>query len=240
MMPCCWPNFVPATMDKRILTHYTLWRLTNEAIALPATARHKLIGDFLQAAGRGAQSTWWYQLSPTTVEADLLQWNSLELEDDNAPDRYFGQQAQALLHFRPWIAPVRTLWGMTKPSVYSKASRSAQEIDPFSATRLPYFIIYPFTKTTEWYLKSREERQEMMNGHIKIGKQHKEITQLLLYSFGLQDQEFVVSYECEKLHQFSDLVYELRGTEARLYTLNDQPIITGIFRTPQQLCEILC
>ncbi len=30
-----------------------------------------------------------------------------------------------------------------------------------------------------------------MNEHIRNGKQYREVTQLLLYSFGLQDQEFV-------------------------------------------------
>jgi hypothetical protein len=39
----------------------------------------------------------------------------------------------------------------------------------------------------------------MMNEHIRIGKQYREITQLLLYSFGLQDQEFVVVYETDDL-----------------------------------------
>jgi chlorite dismutase len=73
-----------------------------------------------------------------------------------------------------------------------------------------------------------------MNEHIKLGKQYPEIKQLLLYSFGLQDQEFVVAYETEDLAKFSDLVRELRGTEARRHTLLDTPIITGVHRTPEE------
>ena len=49
---------------------------------------------------------------------------------------------------------------------------------------------------------SREARQGMMNEHIRIGKQYEDINQLLLYSFGLQDQEFVVVYETENLPLF--------------------------------------
>jgi chlorite dismutase len=54
----------------------------------------------------------------------------------------------------------------------------------------------------------------------------------------MQDQEFVVAYEQEDLAMFSDLVYELRMTVARIYTLNDTPQITSILRTKEQLVGI--
>jgi chlorite dismutase len=68
----------------------------------------------------------------------------------------------------------------------------------------------------------------MMNEHIRIGKQYRDITQLLLYSLGLQDQEFVVVYETDDLARFSQLVYDLRDTEARRFTKVDSPLHTGI------------
>ncbi len=73
-----------------------------------------------------------------------------------------------------------------------------------------------------------------MNEHIKIGKQYPEITQLLLYSFGLQDQEFIVVYETEDLGHFSDLVYELRDTEARRYTQRDAPLFTAVYHPAEE------
>ena len=74
----------------------------------------------------------------------------------------------------------------------------------------------------------------MMNEHIRIGKQYPEITQLLLYSFGLQDQEFIVVYEMDDLAQFSDLVYELRDSEARRFTERDTPLYTGIYHSAEE------
>ena len=62
----------------------------------------------------------------------------------------------------------RLLWGFTPLAILE--ARSKQEIDPVCWTRKPYLIIYPFSKTTEWYLMSREARQGMMNEHIRIGK----------------------------------------------------------------------
>ena len=130
-----------------------------------------------------------------------------------------------------------SLWGFTRPSQYSRA-RSKQEIDPFAETRKPYLIIYPFSKTTEWYLMSREARQGMMNEHIRIGKQYEDISQLLLYSFGLQNQEFVVVYETEDLAKFSDLVNELRDTEARRFTLRDTPLHTAIYHPAEETLKL--
>jgi chlorite dismutase len=98
--------------------------------------------------------------------------------------------------------------------------------------------MYPFVKTVEWYLMSREARQGMMNEHIRIGKQYPEILQLLLYSFGLQDQEFIVVYETDDLEQFSDLVYELRDSEARRFTERDTPLFTGIYHAAEETLSL--
>ena len=54
--------------------------------------------------------------------------------------------------------------------------------------------------------------------------------QVLLYSTGLDDQEFVVAYETDQLERHHQLVVALRSTEARRYTLRDTPIFTAIHR----------
>jgi chlorite dismutase len=72
-----------------------------------------------------------------------------------------------------------------------------------------------------------------MNEHMKLGKLYPEIKQLLLYSFGLQDHEFVVAYEMNSLTKFSDLVRDLRSTEARRHTSLDTPIIVGLYQTKE-------
>jgi chlorite dismutase len=134
----------------------------------------------------------------TDSKADMLVWCALEADDPCNTSVFFEKLAQANAPYRPLIRPVDSLWGFTRPSQYTK-TRSAQEIDPFAETRMRYLVMYPFAKTAEWYLMSRESRQGMMNEHIRIGKQYEDIKQLLLYSFGLQDQEFVVVYETEDL-----------------------------------------
>jgi chlorite dismutase len=172
-------------------------------------------------------------LQNTDSKSDLLVWCALEADDSSNASAFFGRLAQVTTPYRHLIHPVDSLWGFTRSSQYTK-TRSTQEIDPFAEKRMRYLVMYPFAKTADWYLMSRESRQGMMNEHIRIGKQYEDIKQLLLYSFGLQDQEFIVVYETDDLPRFSDLVNELRDTEARRYTLQDTPVYTAIYHPAEE------
>jgi chlorite dismutase len=174
-----------------------------------------------------------YQVFPTSAQADILVWTAVTADDPAVAGRFFAALARATAPHGRLLELSDTLWGFTKPSVYSR-SRSNQEIDPFNQERKSYLVVYPFIKTGNWYLMSRDARQGMMNEHIKLGKQYPAITQLLLYSVGLQDQEFVVSYETDDLGLFSDLVYQLRSTEVRRYTERDTPLYTAIHHPAQE------
>ncbi|HJQ19133.1 MAG TPA: chlorite dismutase family protein, partial [Gemmatimonadaceae bacterium] len=106
------------------------------------------------------------------------------------------------------------------------------------ATRLKYLVVYPFSKTIEWYLMSREARQGLMNEHMRIGHEYSDVRQVLLYSTGLDDQEFVVAYETDSLERHHQLVVALRSAESRRYTLKDTPIFTAIHRPLEEAIEL--
>jgi chlorite dismutase len=215
----------------RTLNHFTLLAFTDAYWSLDASGRASFHKDWLAALCPAARRVDLYQ--NTGSGADLLAWCALPSEDPSAAAGFFEKLARANAPYRRLIRPVDSLWGFTRPSQYTK-TRSSQEIDPFAGSRMKYLVMYPFTKTTDWYLMSREARQGMMNEHIRIGKQYEEIRQLLLYSFGLQDQEFVVVYETDDLPRFSELVNELRDTEGRRYTLQDSPVYTAIHHPAEE------
>ena len=210
----------------RALNHFALFTFKEAYWSSPAAARAEFHNDWLVGLRAAAQAVYIYQ--PTESGVDLIVWSAVTAEDTIATARFFDCYAQATNPYRLYLQPMHSLWGFTRPSQYTK-TRSTQEIDPFAETRKKYLVIYPFVKTTDWYLMSREARQGMMNEHIRIGKQYEDITQLLLYSFGIQDQEFVVVYEVDDLPRFSDLVAELRSAEGRRYTLRDTPLHTAIY-----------
>ena len=215
----------------RTLNHFALLSFKDAYWPLSPVARAEFQQDWLAGLRAAAPTVQIYQ--PTESGVDLIVWSALPVEDPATAARFFECSAKAHNPSRAYLQPVHSLWGFTRPSQYTK-TRSTQEIDPFSETRRRYLVIYPFVKTTEWYLMGRESRQGMMNEHIRIGKQYEDITQLLLYSFGIQDQEFVVVYEMDDLPRFSELVNELRSVDGRRYTLRDTPLHTGIYHAPEE------
>ena len=90
----------------------------------------------------------------------------------------------------------------------------------------PFLFVYPFVKTRDWYLLPMSERQRIMNEHIAIGHKYPRVKINTTYSFGLDDQDFVVAFESDTADEFLDLVQELRETESSKYTVRDTPMYT--------------
>ena len=105
--------------------------------------------------------------------------------------------------------------------------------------RRPYLFVYPFVKTRDWYLLPMSERQRIMNEHIAIGHKYPRVKINTTYSFGLDDQDFVVAFEAEQPAEFLDLVQDLRETESSKYTVRDTPMYTCRRSTIEAILESL-
>ncbi|GLV56228.1 hypothetical protein KDH_30700 [Dictyobacter sp. S3.2.2.5] len=130
----------------------------------------------------------------------------------------------------PYLREERSMLSMTKRSVYvGKNARGAH--DPrlvITPEDRKYLFVYPFVKTRPWYALPMEDRKRMMGEHIRVGLKYPSVSLNTTYSFGIDDQEFVVAFETDNLSDFLDLVQELRETEASMYTLRDTPMYTCI------------
>ena len=122
-----------------------------------------------------------------------------------------------------WSSIPHSFLAMTKLSEYSEESRL--EVRPAHAR---YLFVYPFVKTRAWYALDAQERYRIMQEHIKLGREYPSIDLNTSYSFGLDDQEFVVAFETDDPGSFLDLVQRLRTTESSLYTARDTPTFTCI------------
>jgi chlorite dismutase len=212
--------------DERYV-HAWLLRLDPAWRRRTAEERRADIDAFCAAAGRadGRLMQHAYSTIGLRAEGDLLLWRmaeSIEALEETAADQLAAGIGQ-------WLTPTISMIGLTRPSQYVKRP-TTQEQSLFTGDRSKYLVVYPFTKSVEWYLSPAEERQAVMRGHMKIGHAYPQVRQLLAYSFGLDDQEFIVAYETDELVAFQDLVRELRETESRRSTIRDTPIITGIHR----------
>ena len=122
-----------------------------------------------------------------------------------------------------WCSIPYSFLAMTKPSEYSDESRL--EVRPGKGK---YLFVYPFVKTRAWYALPADERWRIMQDHIRIGREYPQVDNHTTYSFGLDDQEFVVAFDTDDAGAFLDLVQRLRTTEASAYTLRDTPSFTCI------------
>ena len=212
--------------DERFV-HAWLLRLDPSWRRQPGAERRRDVDDFCAAVGRteARLNQHSYSTVGLRAEGDVLLWRMAERIED------MEESAADLLSsgVGRWLTPVLSMIGMTRPSQYVKRP-TTQEQSLFEGERSRYLVVYPFTKSVEWYLTPAEERQEVMRGHMRVGHQYPQVRQLLAYSFGLDDQEFIVAYETDDLIAFQDLVRDLRETESRRSTVRDTPIITGIHR----------
>jgi chlorite dismutase len=133
-----------------------------------------------------------------------------------------------------WCETPYSYLAMTKPSEYSDESRL--EVRPAHAR---YLFVYPFVKTREWYRLPPDERRRVMQEHIAVGRQYPQIDLNTSYSFGLDDQEFVVAFETDDPSAFLDLVQRLRTTEASAYTKRDTPTFTCVSMSVERALNAL-
>ena len=121
---------------------------------------------------------------------------------------------------------------MTKRSIYlDEHVHPGQERLHIRPTKAAYVFVYPFVKTREWYRLPKEERQRVMDEHIAIGHKYPGVKINTTYSFGLDDQDFVVAFETNEPGDFLDLVMDLRETESSLFTVRDTPIFTCVAKS---------
>ncbi len=163
-----------------------------------------------------------YSLVGTRGDADLMLWRiAFSLEDFNA--------AQAALNrtvLGGYLSQPYSLLSLQKRSQYVnriEGSGHGLEILPGQGK---YLFVYPFIKTRPWYGLSPHARQGMMDEHILASGPFKGVRLNTSYSYGIDDQEFVVAFDSDYPQEFVDLVGRLRYTEASGYTLRDTPMFS--------------
>jgi chlorite dismutase len=162
-----------------------------------------------------------YSTIGTRGDADLLLLaQSPILEEIHTFHVVLGQSGLA-----KWAQTPYSFLSMTKPSPYSEEESVRPEI---CTSKRRYLFLYPMVKKRQWYGLPLEERQRIMRSHIEVGRRYPEITINTSYSFGLDDQEFVVAFEGDDPGMFLDLVQELRPTESSAFTERETPIFTCV------------
>lgn len=212
--------------EDRKLMRYAFYRADRAWLRLAPeerTLHKKQFASLLAAAPIEVHS---YSTVGLRADCDLAFWELADSADELS-------QFQASLNsteLAGYLEPTHSFLAMTRRSQYIKGHKhEGQEAEvPPGPVGSPYLFVYPMDKLRPWYQLPFEDRRKIMGEHIRIGHKYPDIKIHTGYSFGIDDQEFVVAFEGSSLGEFIDLVEELRGSESSSYTARDIPIFTCI------------
>ena len=128
--------------------------------------------------------------------------------------------------FGKYITPSMTYLSCTRPSLYVQEQKAHGFVTGTEPKK--HVIVYPFTKTREWYLLPKEKRQEIMDEHIEVSKKYPQVILNTTYSFGIHDEDFMLAFEVDNIRDFQDLIMDLRETQVSSYVKNDIPMIVCV------------
>jgi chlorite dismutase len=224
----------------RQFVNFAFFKVDPALRRLPAAEKEQARGQLLEIVNqkRTGLLCLTYSTAGLRPDVDFLLWRI-----GAGPDEFQGQTAAINRSIAGgYLTTPHSLVSMTKRSMY------IDKVDPFhtaeSRTHIipgkrKYLFVYPFVKTRPWYLLPLEKRQEIMDTHIRIGNKYPSVKLNTTYSFGLDDQDFVVAFETDEPKDFLDLVMELRETESSLYTQRDTPIFTCVQMPMDKILEQL-
>ena len=225
---------------KRQFVKYSFYKVDPHWRRLPQGDRDRSKNEFAAVVDEftSQMSINSYSLLGTRGDADFMLWKvspTLELLDGLASQIIRTELGKYLSMPHSYLA-------MTRRSPYvDQHAHQGQEGagEAIRAIGRGYLFVYPFVKTHEWYQLPADERQRMMAEHFQVGHRYPSVKISTSYSFGLDDQEFVLGFETDSPSDFLELVMELRQSEARPYTLRDTPIFTCIHKPLKECLDAL-
>ncbi|GAC1354007.1 MAG: chlorite dismutase family protein [Ktedonobacteraceae bacterium] len=229
----------PKAKQPRQLVRFTFYKLDPQWQLLPTDVRKRGKEDMKRLFDEHAEHALIrsFGLYGLRSDCDLMLWQATyDVEDLRSLSSQIRCSAMG-----PYLRETHAFLSMTKRSVYvGKNARGAH--DPrlvIVPEDRKYLFVYPFVKTRAWYALPAEDRKRMMNEHIRVGLTYPSVSLNTTYSFGLDDQEFVVAFETDSIADFLDLVQELRETEASMYTLRDTPMFTCVAQSLDTILDAI-
>jgi chlorite dismutase len=212
--------------QRRQFLNYSFYRLDPLFRRLPADEQRVAAAGFIDLV-----RTWesmddvivrTYSLVGLRADVDFMLWRI-------AFDPLCFQSMEAAIRRSPlgaYLSQVHSFLSLQRRSPYINKMKGAGEGVELLPGQGKYLFVYPFTKTRSWYRLSPHARQGMMDEHIAASAPFKGVHLNTSFSYGLDDQDFVVAFDSDYPQEFVDLVGRLRYTEASLYTQRDTPMFT--------------
>jgi chlorite dismutase len=210
--------------QRRQFLNYSFYRLDPAFRRLPPEEQRDAAAAFLELV-----RTWessddlilrTYSLVGLRADVDFMLWRI-------AFDPLAFQSMEAAINRSPlgaYLVQVYSFLSLQRRSEYVNKTKGAGEGVELLPGQGRFLFVYPFVKTRQWYRLSPHARQGMIDEHIAASAPFKGVHLNSSYSFGIDDQDFVVAFDSDYPQEFVDLVGRLRYTEASLYTQRDTPM----------------
>ncbi len=178
-----------------------------------------------------------YSLVGFDSKADLMFWrinNSLDLIQDMTAKLY-------RTNLGSFLETTDNYLSVTKKRMFIPFVENSNLEDRFHivAGEKKYHFVYPCAKHSDWYAKSGEERDLLVEENFMVGKKFENIKIHLTHAFGFSEQEFIISFETDEPKDFLALVEELRQTPASQFTLRGMPVYTCRQRSLMECLDAL-
>ena len=229
-----------AQEGRRDYVKHSFLKVSPEWRRLPPGERDHGKKQFAEVVAKfsGRLATASYSLVGTRGDVDLLLWKvSPSLE---AINELLAQLNRTELG--KFLSMPHSYLSMTRRSPYLEHHQHEGQVGTAATMWIigrKYLFVYPFVKTPDWYFLSQEERQTLMDEHFTIGHRYPSVKISTGYSFGIDDQEFVLGFETDDPPNFLELMTELREAIGRRYTLRDTPIFTCIHKPLRECLDDL-
>lgn len=186
----------------------------------------RLIGD------EGVVMRGIYDVSGMRHDADLMFW----LHGSSAEDL---QWALRQLRRTALVKPLIRTWSAV--GVHREAEFNRSHVPGFvrGIEAKQWLAVYPFVRSTDWYLIDPAERGRMLAEHGREGAQYTGVVANTVAAFALGDYEWLLPMEADDLTELVDMMRALRAVDARLHVKEEVPFFTGRRILPAEAIEVL-
>ncbi len=178
-----------------------------------------------------------YSLVGFDSKADLMFWRvgaSLDLVQEMTSKLY-------RTNLGSYLETADNYLSATKKRMFVAPDDNPKSEDRFhiKAGEKKYLFVYPCAKNNDWYKKTGEERDAIVEEDFMVGKRFPNIKIHLTHTFGFSEQEYIILFETDEPRDFLALAEELRETSASKFTMRGMPVYTCRQRSLMECLDAL-
>ncbi len=226
---------------RRQVVSFTFYRAAPDWRRLPAEQKSEYGREFSAALDRLADSDRMKVLTYSTVglraDCDLMLWRICYSLEDLQQMETDLRRTRLGAH----LTTAHSFIGMTRRSVYQigAAHYRHAEAGLLRCGEHRYLMLHPLIKSRSWYQLPFEERQRVVREYIRVAEDFPALHLNTLYSYGLDDDEFIVIVQTDDPALIIEATMRMRETQNSLYIQRDTPQFTAIHCNPQEMIERL-